>query len=76
MNLKGEKKYEIDFLIVKEKKICPIEVKSSGYKRHASFDYFIRKYPVKIGDKYIVYSKDLKYEEGITYLPFYMAVCL
>lgn len=73
---KGEKKYEIDFLIVKEKKICPIEVKSSGYKRHASFDYFIRKYPVKIGDKYIVYSKDLKYEEGITYLPFYMAVCL
>lgn len=26
-----EKKYEIDFLLVKNRKICPVEVKSSGY---------------------------------------------
>lgn len=25
--------------------------------------------------KYILYSKDLKFEDGITYLPFYMAGC-
>ena len=38
-----EKKYEIDFMIVKKKKICPIEVKSSGYTSHKSFDYLIKK---------------------------------
>ena len=30
--------YEIDFMIVKKKKICPIEVKSSNYMSHKSFD--------------------------------------
>lgn len=71
-----EKKYEIDFLIVKKKKICPIEVKSSGYKSHKSFDCFIEKYKLRNEEKYIFYSKDLKYEDGILYLPFYMAICL
>ena len=36
-----EKKYEIDFMTVKKKKICPIEVKSSGYTSHKSFDYHL-----------------------------------
>lgn len=36
----NENKYEIDFLIVRKKKICPIEVKSSGYRSHKSFDNF------------------------------------
>ena len=49
-----EKKYEIDFLIVKNKKICPIEVKSSGYTSHKSFDYFIEKYPIKVQERYII----------------------
>ena len=71
-----EKKYEIDFLLVKKKKICPIEVKSSGYKSHKSFDCFIKKYGLRNEEKYIIYSKDLKYENGILYLPFYMAICL
>ncbi|MCR4806096.1 MAG: AAA family ATPase [Lachnospiraceae bacterium] len=67
-----EKKYEIDFLIVKNKKICPIEVKSSGYLSHKSFDYFIKKYPIKVADRYIIYTKDLKFVDGITYIPAYM----
>lgn len=71
-----EKKYEIDFLLVKNRKICPIEVKSSSYKTHKSFDLFIRKYQLKMQDRYIIYSKDLKYENGITYIPFYMTICL
>lgn len=45
-----EKKYEIDFMIVKKKKICPIEVKSSGYTSHKSFDYLIKKYQLKSED--------------------------
>ena len=30
--------YEIDFLLSRGNKLCPIEVKSSGYKTHASLD--------------------------------------
>lgn len=67
-----EKKYEIDFIIVKNKKICPIEVKSSGYTSHKSFDYFIDKYPIKVQERYIIYTKDLKFTDGITYIPAYM----
>lgn len=70
------KKYEIDYLIVRKRKICPIEVKSSGYKAHRSFDCFIKKYPVKMEEKYIIYSKDLMSDGGITYIPFYMTICL
>lgn len=71
-----EKKYEIDFLIVNNRKVCPIEVKSSGYKTHKSFDNLVDKYQMKNEERYIIYSKDLKYEEGIMYIPFYMAICL
>ncbi len=71
-----EKKYEIDFLIIKKKKICPIEVKSSNYKSHKSFDYLIQKYQLKMEDRYIVYTKDLKYEDGIMYIPIYMTMFL
>jgi len=72
----NENKYEIDFLIVRKKKICPIEVKSSGYRSHNSFDNFARKYPIKMEDRFVIYSKDLQFENGITYIPFYMAMCL
>ena len=67
-----KKKYEIDFLLVKNKKVCPVEVKSSGYTSHKSFDYFIEKYPIKVQDRYIIYTKDLKFSDGITYIPAYM----
>lgn len=52
-----EKKYEIDFMTVKKKKICPIEVKSSGYTSHKSFDYLIRKYQLKMEDRYTFIRK-------------------
>ena len=69
-----EQKYEIDFMVVKKKKICPIEVKSSNYKSHRSFDYLIKKYQMKMEDRYIIYTKDFKYEDGITYIPIYMTM--
>lgn len=71
-----EKKYEIDFMAVRKKKICPIEVKSSSYTSHKSFDYLIKKYPIKIEDRFIIYTKDLKYEDGITYIPIYMTMLI
>ena len=73
---KNEKKYEIDFLIVKNGKVCPIEVKSSGYASHKSFDYFIEKYLIKTQERYIIYMKDLKCADGITYIPAYMTCLL
>lgn len=75
-NTAKEKKYEIDFLIVKKKKLCPIEVKSSNYLTHKSFDYLIKKYPIKVQDRYIIYTKDLKFEDQILYLPVYMTMML
>lgn len=71
-----EKKYEIDFVTVREKKICPIEVKSSNYKSHKSFDYLREKYQLKMQDSYIIYTKDLHYEDGILYLPVYMTMLI
>ena len=35
-------KYEIDFLVSRGSKICPIEVKSSGYKSHAHLMPLVR----------------------------------
>ena len=72
----NEKKYEIDFLLSREKKLSPIEVKSSGYQTHKSFDYFIKKYPIKVGERFILYPKDQRCENGIRYLPLYMTMCL
>ena len=71
-----EKKYEIDFMTVKKKKICPIEVKSSGYMSHKSFDYLTKKYQLKMQDRYIIYTKDLKYKDEITYIPIYMTMLI
>ncbi len=71
-----EKKYEIDFITVKNKKICHIEVKSSGYTSHKSFDYLVEKYQMKMQDRFIIYTKDLKYQDGILYVPIYMTMCI
>ncbi len=69
----GKHNYEIDFLLARDNKICPIEVKSSGYKRHASLDAFCEKFSNKILTRYLLYTKDLRKEEQIIYLPVYMA---
>lgn len=74
---KQEKKYEIDFLIVRNGKICPIEVKSSSYRQHRSIDYFREKYPqIRTKEKFIIYTKNLMERDGFTYLPVYMTACL
>ncbi|MBQ2664656.1 MAG: ATP-binding protein [Clostridia bacterium] len=65
--------YEIDFLIARKNKICPIEVKSSGYKTHKSLDEFINKFSGRILNKYIIYTKDYAKENDVIFLPVYMA---
>lgn len=64
--------HEVDFLISRDGKICPIEVKSSGYRRHTSFDIFCSKFSSRILHKYLIYTKDLRKEEDVLYLPAYL----
>lgn len=66
--------YEIDFLVSRGNKICPIEVKSQGYKSHKSFDAFCDKYSSRIGNRYIIYTKDLHHEGQLRYIPVYMTL--
>ena len=71
-----ENHMEIDFIITEGKKISPIEVKSNNYNSHTSLDKFKNKFSSKIGNSYILYSKDVMIKDGIIHLPFYMAMFL
>lgn len=64
---------EIDFLIRHGRKICPVEVKSSAYRKHSSLDKFTSRFGDRLGDRYILYQKDVMVTEGVIHLPLYMA---
>jgi len=68
--------YEIDFLLSRGSKILPIEVKSSGYKTHASLDAFCRKFSDRVGNRYLIYTKDQRKDEATTLLPVFMTMFL
>lgn len=72
----GKKYYEIDFVISDRHKVSPIEVKSSGYRTHKSLDEFCAKYSDRILNKYLIYTKDYKRENGIDCIPVYMTMFL
>ena len=71
-----ENHMEIDFLITEKKKVSPIEVKSNNYTSHSSLDKFRKKFGAKLGNSYILYSKDVMVKDEIIHLPFYMAMFL
>ena len=64
--------YEVDFLISRGSKVCPIEVKSSGYRTHASLDAFCNKYSDRVGERYLIYTKDYAKDGSTTLLPVFM----
>ncbi len=64
--------YEVDFLLAHTSKLIPIEVKSSGYKAHASLDAFCKKYSSRIGQPVLIYTKDLQKDNKTLLLPVYM----
>ena len=68
--------YEIDFLLSRKDKICPIEVKSSGYNSHKSLDKFQEKFSARILHRYLLYTKDLRKDRDIFCLPAYMTELL
>lgn len=73
---KGGHFYEVDFIISDGTKIAPIEVKSSSYKAHKSLDKFCEKFSQRINHRYIVYTKDLRVDDHISYVPIYMTMFL
>lgn len=73
----GKHSYEIDFLLSRNSKLIPIEVKSSAYKTHASLDAFCEKFSSRLAnDRYLIYTKDYAKEGNVTYLPAYLTFLL
>ena len=64
--------YEIDFLLSRGAKICPVEVKSSNHKSHVSLDEFCKKYSSRISNRYLLYTKDLRKDGETLMVPVYM----
>lgn len=67
---------EVDFILVKKKKLIPVEVKSARSTKHKSLDRFMDKYSARLGKVYVVHSADIQTDGKITYLPIYMAPLL
>jgi hypothetical protein len=68
--------YEVDFILSRGSKICPIEVKSSGYKTHKSLDEFCKLFSNRISNRYLVYTKDLRKDEQTLLVPACMVMHL
>jgi hypothetical protein len=64
------------FLIRKDGAVTPIEVKSGKYRSHASLDKFFTKFADRIGERIILYTKDVAERDGVIHLPIYMAMFL
>lgn len=76
LNEKSKHNYEIDFVLGRKNKVCPLEIKSAGYNTHASLDAFCKKFSPRILDKYLVYTKDFKKDKDVFMLPIYMTMFL
>ena len=70
----------LDFLISNKSKIrykvYPIEVKSSERYSITFLRRFMEKFEARIGQAYVIDTKNLRSKDGIVYIPAYMAMCL
>lgn len=69
----GKRNYEVDFIVSRKAKICPIEVKSSQSTQHVSIDTFMKKYSERVLHRYLLHPKDIRKDEDLLCLPTYMA---
>ena len=72
---------EIDFMLSRSKldvahNVIPIEVKSGKNASHRSLDKFVEKFTSYVDKPYLLWMKDRKTQDGVEYLPIYMAPCL
>ncbi|WP_027727918.1 ATP-binding protein [Treponema sp. C6A8] len=64
--------YEVDFIISRQNKICPIEAKSADYKKHKSLDIFTQKFSRHIGTRFLIYTKEYRKDSDIFCIPMYL----
>ena len=69
----GKRNYEVDFIVSRKAKICPIELKSSQSAQHVSIDSFMKKYSGRILHRYLLHPKDIRKDGDLLCLPTYMA---
>ena len=67
------KKYEVDFLIVVDGKVIPLEVKSGNRKTHPSLDFYCQTYKKQTGKGIVLTKGDLRVTEEYRYIPLPMA---
>ena len=71
---------EIDFLISNKSKtrykIYPIEVKSTERYSISSLRKFMEKFRERIGQAYVIDTKNYRKKDDVVYMPAYMAMCL
>ena len=71
---------EIDFIISNGSKtkprIYPIEVKSGKRYTVKSMERFMDKFGARIGNGYVIHTKNLSIKDNIIYIPSYMTFCL
>lgn len=77
----AEDRMEIDFLIAKpgitsRHNISPVEVKSGSRYTLSSLTKYMTKFSRYLSTPYVMHDKDVKIENGITYLPLYMTPLL
>lgn len=77
----AEDRMEIDFLIAKpgitsRHNISPVEVKSGSRYTLSSLTKYMTKFSRYLSTPYVMHDRDVKIENGITYLPLYMTPLL
>ncbi|MBP5201943.1 ATP-binding protein [bacterium] len=75
-NEKGKPVMEIDFLIRKSKKVVPVEVKSGREFAAKSLRNFKTKFSNRVSLQYVLYDGDVKRDNEVIFLPYYMAAVL
>ncbi|MCL2756665.1 MAG: AAA family ATPase [Coriobacteriia bacterium] len=71
----ADERMEIDFLIVDDStqaKVCPIEVKSKKQYSITSLEKFKKKFSRKIGQQYVLHTKNISIEGDRVFLPLYL----
>lgn len=69
---------EVDFLLMADKKVIPVECESGRISTaHKSLDRFVDKCGKKrIGQQYVIHPRDLVVDGDLTYIPIYMTMFL
>jgi len=77
----AKERMEIDFVLSRSKldvahNVFPVEVKSGKNASHRSLDKFVEKFRSYVAKPCLFWMKDRKTQDGVEYLPIYMAPCL